>query len=118
MTYIRPQADQARSLSWVKRRNTRGEQMFSALPPKPDIAQCSRHVRNVPTRDSCTAANQHLYSITSSARCSSDDAGGDANQLLHEETPNGNIQVARLLQPPCQIECDIQYSFFLVSADR
>jgi hypothetical protein len=24
--------------AWVKRRNTRGEQMFSALPPKPDIA--------------------------------------------------------------------------------
>src|SRR5258707_13446048 len=31
----------------VKRRNTRGEQMFSALPPKPDIPQSSRHVRNV-----------------------------------------------------------------------
>ena len=35
-------------LGWVKRRNTPGEQMFSALPPKPDIAQCSRRVRNVP----------------------------------------------------------------------
>src|SRR5260221_8893148 len=42
---------QARCLSWVKRRNTRGEQMFSALHPKPDIAQCSRHVRNVPVSD-------------------------------------------------------------------
>src|SRR6266403_2161868 len=40
--------DQVRCLSWVKRRNTRGEQMFSALPPKADIAQCSRHVRKAP----------------------------------------------------------------------
>ena len=34
----------------VKMRNTRCEQMSSALPPKPDIAQCSRHVRFVPER--------------------------------------------------------------------
>src|SRR6266566_9005925 len=35
--------------AWVKRRNTRCEQMFSALPlPRPDIAQCGRHVRFVP----------------------------------------------------------------------
>src|SRR6266478_3335062 len=29
-------------------RSPGASQMFSALPPKPDIAQCSRHVRNVP----------------------------------------------------------------------
>src|SRR5258705_13369350 len=29
--------DQVRCLSWVKRRNTRGEQMFSALPPKDGV---------------------------------------------------------------------------------
>src|SRR5260221_2425594 len=38
----------AKCPSWVKRRNTRCEQMFSALPPRPDIAQCGRHVRFVP----------------------------------------------------------------------
>src|SRR6266852_7185563 len=32
----------------LKTGNTRGEQMFSALPPRPDIAQCGRHVRFVP----------------------------------------------------------------------
>src|SRR5260370_16418301 len=42
--------------------------MFSALPLRRDNAECGRHVRKVPIRDSCTAANQHLYSITSSAR--------------------------------------------------
>src|SRR5258705_2970308 len=31
--------------------NTRGEQMVSALPPRPDIAQCGRHVRFVPTTE-------------------------------------------------------------------
>src|SRR6266403_5556737 len=46
--------------AWVKRRNTRCEQMFSALPPRPDIAQCGRHVRFVPRRDSCTAAISSL----------------------------------------------------------
>jgi hypothetical protein len=44
------------SLLWVKRQNTRGEQMFSGTP-KPDIAQCSRHVRNVPE----TEVNWHSY---------------------------------------------------------
>src|SRR5882672_3683313 len=32
----------------VKRRNSRCEQMFSALPPRADIAHCSRHVCFVP----------------------------------------------------------------------
>src|SRR6266404_2522118 len=50
------------------------EHMFSALPPRTDIERPVRHVRFVPRRDSCAAANQHLYSITSSARASS--AGG------------------------------------------
>ena len=40
--------------------------MFSALPPRADITQCSRHVRFVPTRTS-----RPLHSITSSARASS-----------------------------------------------
>jgi len=31
--------------------------MFSALPPRADIAQCSRHVRLVPIPVSRTAAN-------------------------------------------------------------
>src|ERR1700681_4647282 len=31
--------------------------MFSALLLRADVAQCSRHVRFVPRRDSCTAAN-------------------------------------------------------------
>src|ERR1019366_6191468 len=45
--YVLPNAT-APHLDSTKRRNTRGEQMFSALPPKADVAQCSRHVRLVP----------------------------------------------------------------------
>ena len=41
---------------------------MSALPPKADIEWPSRSVRKVPIADSCTAANQHRYSINSSAR--------------------------------------------------
>src|SRR5260221_6303726 len=36
------------STASVKLRRTHCEQIFSALPPRPDIAPCSRHVRNVP----------------------------------------------------------------------
>jgi hypothetical protein len=36
---------------WVKLRRTQCEQMSSELPLKADIAQCSRRVRFVPTRD-------------------------------------------------------------------
>src|SRR6266404_6113334 len=44
--------------AWVKRRNTRCEQMFSALPlPRPDIAQCGRHVRFVPETDLATLSS-------------------------------------------------------------
>ena len=35
---------------WVKMRNTRKEQMISALSPDSDIPQYSRHVSKVPTR--------------------------------------------------------------------
>jgi hypothetical protein len=37
--------------SWVKKRNARCEQMFSAFPPIPDIAEYGRHVRSVPIGD-------------------------------------------------------------------
>jgi hypothetical protein len=40
-----------RCLSWVKLRRTQCEQMSSGLPLKADIAQCSRHVSNVPIGD-------------------------------------------------------------------
>jgi hypothetical protein len=42
-------------------RNTRGEQMFSALPPKPDIAQCGRHVRFVSFAIFCTEIYSTLF---------------------------------------------------------
>jgi hypothetical protein len=42
---------------WVKTGKAPCEHMFSALPLRADIAQRSRHVRFVPTSDSCTAAN-------------------------------------------------------------
>jgi hypothetical protein len=35
--------------------------MFSALPLRADIAQCSRHVRFVPLPDSCTAAYSDYF---------------------------------------------------------
>src|SRR5258705_11245635 len=37
------------------------EHMFSALPLRADIAGQSRHVRFVPTRDSCIAARSFLF---------------------------------------------------------
>ena len=44
---------------------------MSVLPLEADIHQGDGYVSFVPIRDSCTAANQHLYSITSSVRASS-----------------------------------------------
>src|SRR6266478_4001203 len=41
--------------SGVKTGKAQCEHMFSALPPRADIAQYSRHVRFVPSSDSCTA---------------------------------------------------------------
>src|SRR5262249_43499453 len=41
---------------------------MSALPPKADICIAPAHVRYEPKADSCTAARQRGYSITSSAR--------------------------------------------------
>jgi hypothetical protein len=46
--------------------------MSSALPSNSDIARRIRHVSKVPIADSCTAANMHRHSITSSARASKD----------------------------------------------
>src|SRR6266403_1360044 len=43
--------DQGRCPSWVKTGKAQCEQMFSALPPRADIAQRSRHVRFVPISD-------------------------------------------------------------------
>src|SRR5260221_6554785 len=37
--------------AWVKTGKAQCEQMFSALPLRADIAQCSRHVGFVPTAD-------------------------------------------------------------------
>src|SRR5712692_10698212 len=51
--------------TWRPRNST------SALPPKADSNRTSGHVRLVPFPDSCTAAKQHPYSITSLASASS-----------------------------------------------
>jgi len=45
----------------VKPGNTRCEQMLSAPHPIADIEQWDRHVRVVPTRDSCIAAKSFLF---------------------------------------------------------
>jgi hypothetical protein len=47
------------SLLRVKQRRTHCEQMSSELPPKADIAQCSRHVSKVPPPDSCAQRPSH-----------------------------------------------------------
>src|SRR6266700_6976413 len=41
--------------NWVKQRRTHCEQMSSELPPKADIAQCSRHVSKVPKNEPASA---------------------------------------------------------------
>jgi hypothetical protein len=41
---------------WVKRRNARREQMFSAVHPTTDIAQKGRHVRSVPKAEVTVSA--------------------------------------------------------------
>src|SRR5262249_37637760 len=45
---------------------------MSALPPKADKQQTCRDVRFVPIGDICSAAKQHIYSITSVARSKMD----------------------------------------------
>jgi hypothetical protein len=45
---------------------------MSALPPKADMCGATRYVRFVPIADSCSAAKGFCYSITSSARASSE----------------------------------------------
>src|SRR4029450_11236477 len=47
--------------AWVKSGKAQCEQMFSALAPRADIAQRSRHVRFVPSRDSCIATITCLF---------------------------------------------------------
>ena len=53
-----------------QKRKCPGSRGTSVLPSGADIVSLPRHVRLVPTRDSCTAAKYHRYSITSSARAS------------------------------------------------
>ena len=57
--------------------------MFSALPPKPDIAQCSRHVSEVPQPDSSARqvrTFRDLFLITEllDSKAESDDVGFEA----------------------------------------
>src|SRR5712671_6141020 len=63
--YVLPNAT-APHLDSTKTGKARCEHMFSALPLRADIAQCSRHVRFVPISDSCTPATasptDHLIS--------------------------------------------------------
>ena len=51
----------ARSCPWRARNPT------SALSPKPDSTRQSRHVRNVPLPDSCSAANRSLFGCREAA---------------------------------------------------
>jgi hypothetical protein len=46
---------------WVKLRRTQCEQMSSGSPLKADIAQCSRHVSNVPRAAVSTCNNAHHH---------------------------------------------------------
>src|SRR5258706_8425140 len=55
------------STASVKLRRTHCEQIFSALPPRPDIAPCSRHVRNVPQADVTTCAEKLISASVPSA---------------------------------------------------
>src|SRR5215510_2161892 len=52
----------------VKTGKVHDEQNFSAPPPTADIIGVGWDVSSVPSADSCSAARQHFYSITSSAR--------------------------------------------------
>src|SRR5262249_27339628 len=53
--YVLPKAT-APHLDSTKLRRTQCEQMASGLPPKADVAQCSRHFAFGPLPDSCSAA--------------------------------------------------------------
>jgi hypothetical protein len=55
------------------RENGFPQTVMSALPPKADMCSATRDVRFGPKADSCTAAKQHRYSSTSSARVSNCD---------------------------------------------
>src|SRR5712671_2939302 len=58
--------------SWVKTGKPQCEHMFSAMPPRADIAPQSRHVRFEPTTDLCTAAIASFIQSPRSARASSE----------------------------------------------
>ena len=70
----------------------------SDLPPITDVGRAPRHVAFVPGTDSCTAANVRgcaAYSITSSARASSD--GGTSRPSI--------IAVAKLMTSSNLLAC-------------
>ena len=56
-THAASELDKDRCLRWVKRRNTRSEQITSAVAPIADMRRPRRHVRVVPTTGSRIAAN-------------------------------------------------------------
>src|SRR5260370_13602906 len=49
----KPLATHGRTIHWVKLRRTQCEHMFSGLPLKADLAQCSRHFAFVPRSGHC-----------------------------------------------------------------
>ncbi len=69
----------------VKTANTRGEQMFSALPPRPDIVQCGPHVRFMPLPDSCSAQSLQWRALHA---CPSGSANRDLDVV---EPSSGNV---------------------------
>ena len=81
---------------WVKMRNTHLEQMFSALHPKADSSQTSRHDRFVPIPDSCTAANQLKYIISTGEQRW---WHGEAGSLAVNPLAIGQIRARRGLRP-------------------
>ena len=70
--------------SWVKRRNARCEQMFSALAPTTDFAQEGRHVRSVPILLQKSACRRRgtAGAIFEAVRCHPLDCAGDLRSTL------------------------------------
>src|ERR1700694_5540266 len=73
------------SPKWVKLRKTQCKQMFSELPMRADIAQCSRHVFLVPNSDLRAA-----FFRTAVERCS-----------VSGEPPAGRAEVLRISGGVC-----------------
>jgi hypothetical protein len=85
-----------RSRLRVKLRRTQCEHMFSGLPLKADIAQCSRHVSKVPFSDSRAAAIRERAAAAMSAADQYQQSPRIARELLIQAVWANRVSISSL----------------------